>query len=123
MNFGGTICHDLSWESHISNLASNASRRLGILHRAKSFLSPPELLTTYKAFARSLMEYCSPLWDRAPASHLSRLHAVETKAYRIIGISHDETESLGLSLSHRRQVSDLSVFHSLLSGLAPLLCL
>ena len=55
---GLTICHDLSWESHISNLASKASRRLGILHRAKSFLGTPELLTTNKAFVRNLMEYC-----------------------------------------------------------------
>ena len=47
---GLTICHDLSWESHVSNLASKASRRLGILRRAKSFLGPPELLTTYHAF-------------------------------------------------------------------------
>ena len=53
---GLTICHDLSWESHISNLASKASRGLGILRRAKYFLGPPELLTTNKAFVHSLME-------------------------------------------------------------------
>ena len=35
----------------------------------------------------------------------------------IIGISRDEAESLGLSLSHRRQVGGLSVFYRLLSGL------
>ena len=52
-----------------------------------------------------------------------RLHAVETKAFQIIGISHDEAESLGLSLSHRRQVGGLSVFYRLLFGLAPLLSL
>ena len=28
---GLTICHELSWESHISKLASKASRRLGIM--------------------------------------------------------------------------------------------
>ena len=78
---GLTICHDLSWESHISNLASNASRRLGILRRAQSFLGTPELLTICKAFIRSLMEECSPLWAGAPASHLSWLHAVETKTF------------------------------------------
>ena len=116
---GLTICHDLSWESHISNLASKASRRMEILRRAKSFLGPPELLITYKAFARSLMESCSPLWAGAPAFHLSRLHAAETKAFRIIGISHDEAESLGLSLNHRRLVGGLSVFYRLLSSLAP----
>ena len=67
---GLTVCHDLLWESHIYNLASKARRRLSILRRAKFFLGPPELLTTYKAFVRSLMEYCSPLWAGAPASHL-----------------------------------------------------
>ena len=46
---GLTLCHDLSWESHISNLASKACCGLGILHRAKSFLGTPELLTKYKA--------------------------------------------------------------------------
>ena len=68
------------------------------------------------------MEYCSPLWAGAPTSHLSRLHAAEIKAFRIIGFSRDEAESLGLSLSHSRQVIDVSVFYCL-SGLTPLLCL
>ena len=65
------------------------------------------------------MEYGIPLWAGAPTSHLSQLYAVETKAFRIIGISRDEAESLGLSLSQRRQVGGLSVFYSLLSGLTP----
>ena len=116
---GLTICHDLSCESHISNLASKASRQLGSLRRAKSFLGPPELLTTYKAFVPSLMEYFSFLSAGAPASHFFRLHSVETKAFRIIGISRNEAESLGLSLNHRRQVGGLSVFYRLLSSLAP----
>ena len=73
----------------------------------------------YKAFVRSLMEYCSPFWAGTPSSHLSQLDAMETKAFKIIGISHDEAESLGLSLSHRRQVGGLSVFYRLLSSLAP----
>ena len=89
-----------------------------ILCRAKSFLGPPELLTTYKAFVCRLMEYCSPFWAGPPASYLSRLHAVETKAFMIIGISRNEAESLGLSLSHRRQVGGLSLIYRLLSGLA-----
>ena len=30
----------------------------------------PNRLTASKAFARSSMEYCSPLWDGSPASHI-----------------------------------------------------
>ena len=65
------------------------------------------------------MEYCSPLWAGAPASDFSLFHAVESKAFRIIGISRGESECLGLSLSHCRQVGGLSVFYSLLSGHSP----
>ena len=65
------------------------------------------------------MEYCSPFWAGAPASHLTQPDAVETKAFKFIGISIDEAESLGQSLSQCRQVSSLSIFYSLPSGLAP----
>ena len=41
-------------------------------------------------------------------------------SHTLIAISHGEAESLGLSLSHRRQVGGLSVFYRLLSGLATL---
>ena len=83
---GHTICHDLSWESHISKLVSKASCRLVILcHTVLPRTS--ELLTTYKTFICSLMQYCFSLWGGAPAPHLARLHAVEAKAFRIRSIS------------------------------------
>ena len=53
---GLSICHDLSWQSHISKLVSKDSRRLGILYHAESFLGTREGLTMYKAFNCSLME-------------------------------------------------------------------
>jgi len=67
---GLTISHDVSWTNSISKLASKANRQLGILHRSKSFLGTPDLLSTHKAFIRMLMEYCFPLWAGSPASHL-----------------------------------------------------
>ena len=95
------ISHDLYWANHISKFVSNGSRRLGILRCIKSFLGTPELLSTYKPFICSLMEYCSPLLAGSPTSHLSLLDVVETTAFNIIGSSHDEAESMGLSLHPR----------------------
>ena len=66
-----------------------------------------------------LLEYCSLLCAGSSASHLAQLDAVEIKAFKIIGISQDEDESMGLSLCHKRQISILSVFYRLRSGLAP----
>ena len=71
-------------------------------------------------FTCRISHFLSTLLARALASHLSRFHAVETKVFGIIGISCDEAESLGLSLSHHRQVGGISVFYHLLSSLLSL---
>ena len=68
---------------------------------------------------RSLMKYCSSLCVGSLPSHLAQHDAVETKAFNIIGISSNEAESTSMLLRHRRWVGGLSVFHCLLSGLAP----
>ena len=104
---GLTLSCDLFWESHISKLASKARCRLGILHHAKSFLGTPELLSSCMAFIHSFMEYCSPLWAGSPASHLAQLDTVETKTFKIIGISCAGAEYVGLSLCHHRKVGGL----------------
>jgi len=67
----------------------------------------PELRSTDKAFIHSLMEYCSTLWAGSPASRFAHLDAVETNACKIIEISHDEAESMGLSLHHHIHIGGL----------------
>ena len=105
--FGLTLSHDLSWACHISKLAAKARCRLCILRHAKSFLGTPELLSTNKAFILSLMECWSQLCTGNPVSYLSQLDTMESKAFKITGISRNEAESMGLSLHHRRQVGGL----------------
>ena len=63
-----------------------------------------ELLSTCKVFIHSLMESCSSVWA---GSHIALLEAVETKAFKIIGISHDEAELMGQSFNQHQQVSGL----------------
>ena len=77
---GLTLSHDLSWENHISKLGCKASCRLGILRRRKSFL--PQL--------NGVM--LSPLTG-SPAADLAHLDTGDPKAFKVIGISHDEAVS------------------------------
>lgn len=62
---------------------------------------------SFKTFIRSLVEYCSPLWASGPASRFALIDAVESKGFKIIWISHDEPECLGLLHSHHRQIGCL----------------
>ena len=58
--------------------------------------------------------------SRTSASHLPLLDTVESKATKIIGISHDDPQ--GLLASHRRQVDNFSVFQRIFSNSSYLQC-
>ena len=60
---GCHIMSNLSWEDHIANLLSEASRRLHLLRELKrAGLSSKDLLTRYFSFVRSTTEYACQVW-------------------------------------------------------------
>ena len=67
---GLTISHNISWFDHIARLASKAKSTdlaSSINPNVSLEKKKSELLKVYKAFIRSSMKYCSPLWAGVPA--------------------------------------------------------
>lgn len=111
---GVTVNQDLSWKSHVQQVAKNASRRLGILFRARRYFSPAQLLTLYKSQVRPIMEYCCHVWAGASSVDLSILDRIQRKAIRLVDCP---VLSASLqSLAHRRAVSCLSLFYRYYHG-------
>ena len=82
---GVRIMSNLSWEDHIANLVSKASRRLHLLRELKSAgVSAKDLLTCYYSFVRSTTEYACQVWSTSLTSEQS--HAVETIQRRAMQI-------------------------------------
>eukprot|EP00732_Lithocolla_globosa_P001712 Lithocolla_globosa_v1_NODE_918_length_3082_cov_45.234886.p2 type:complete len:153 gc:universal NODE_918_length_3082_cov_45.234886:586-128(-) len=73
----------------------------------------------YKAFIRSKMEYCSPLW--IGASGLNQLDRLQRRCCRILGFPHqsDIPEMNVQGLEHRRLVSGLCLFYRMWFDTAP----
>ena len=110
---GLDISSNASWEKYNLGIAKSASMRVGCLYRAKQFLHPEAILYLYKATIRPLMEYCSHIWGGASACHLALLDRVQKRIINLVG------EGLGSSLqtlSHRRSVATLSLFHRYFHG-------
>ena len=82
------VCHimsNLSWEDHIANLVSKASRRLHLLRELKrAGLSTKDLLTCYVSIVRSTTEYACQVWSTSLTNEQS--HAVETIQRRAMQI-------------------------------------
>lgn len=106
---GVQISSDLSWSKHLLTVRRNASRRLGILLRCKSFFSPSQRLILYKALVRPSMEYCCHLWAGASKTHLSPLDSIQARAIRFIDDA--SLSSTLTSLAHRRDVAGLSLMY------------
>ena len=76
---------NLSWEDHIANLVSKASRRLHLLRELKrAGLSTKDLLTCYFSIVRSTTEYACQAWSTSLTNEQS--HAVETIQRRAMQI-------------------------------------
>ena len=106
---GMEIASDLSWKSHILNVAKSASKKIGFLTRAKKYFTPSQRLTIYKSQIRPTLEYCSHIWGGEYKTTLNILNRIQSKAIRLVD---DRSLTANLqSLEHRRRVSALSLFY------------
>ena len=111
---GVHISNEVKFRDHLEGKAKLASKKLGVLNRAKRYFQPQHRLLLYKAQVRPHMEYCSHLWAGAPQYQLLPLDCIQKRAVRFVDNSKltNQLETLG----HRRDVSSLCVFYRLYNG-------
>eukprot|EP00732_Lithocolla_globosa_P001775 Lithocolla_globosa_v1_NODE_969_length_3008_cov_31.801219.p1 type:complete len:696 gc:universal NODE_969_length_3008_cov_31.801219:852-2939(+) len=116
---GVTLTETLDWGKHINSVSKSASKSIGILQRAKKYCKPESRAILYKAFIRSKIEYCSPLW--IGGTGLDKLDRLQRRCCKIIGYPKQSTiPELNIqSLEHRRLVSGLCLYYRMWSGTAP----
>ena len=99
---------------HIDQTVKKSNRALGVLIRSfqkaspRGYLNVSSVLTSYCAYVRSNMEYCSVAWTGAAASHTDRLSRIAHK-FLIWLNTHSRQRSQSLSyrdlLRHFKLVS------------------
>lgn len=112
---GVDISSDVQFRCHLEDKVKLASKKLGVLNRAKRYFTPGQRLLLYKSQVRPHMEYCSHLWAGAPAYQLGPLDSVQKRAVRIVDdpILTSDIEPLSL----RRDLASLCVLYRLYNGL------
>ena len=76
-DLGVIICPDLSWTSHISTICNKSKQKAAWVLSVFHSRSPMVMLTLYKSLVRSLLEYCSPLWNPSKVSDIQQLESVQ----------------------------------------------
>ena len=81
---GVIITNNLSWSSHVNSLASDASRKLGIIARVFIKCNRQVKCNLYKQIILSKLDYCSTVWDPYCVGHIKVLEKVQKRAARVV---------------------------------------
>ena len=76
-DLGITVCDDLSWSPHIRSISNKARQKAAWVLSVFYTRSPAVMLTLYKSMVRSLLEFCSPLWNPTKISDVQELEGVQ----------------------------------------------
>ena len=79
---GVEISSNLSFNSHIQNITTSASRSLGFLKRNIRSKNPELREMAYKTLVRPLVEYSSSVWSPYTLSNIARHEMVQRRAAR-----------------------------------------
>ena len=89
---GLIVDQKLKWIDHIAHVKLKIAQGLGIINKAKPFLSKKCLKNIYYSFIYPYFTYCVEVWGNAAASHLLPLCLLQNKVVRIITYSNKRAQ-------------------------------
>ena len=89
-SLGILIDENLNWNDQIDNICKKASKKIGILRRAKKYISQQSLLTIYQSLVQPYFDYCSLVWGNCNQTCKDKLQKLHNRAAReITGDTYD----------------------------------
>ena len=127
-HLGLVLDEKLNFNQHINNMINKATKGISILRKLRFYIPRSSLLTLYKSFIRSSLDYADVIYDQPNnASFSDKLEILQYNAALAItgairGTSREKLfNELGLEkLSSRRWFRRLCMFHKILKNQAPI---
>ena len=77
---GVIIDRKLNWIDHITHVKNTISKGIGIMYKARQFLSKRALLDLYYGYVYPYMTYCIEVWGCASQSQLNCIFLLPTNS-------------------------------------------
>ena len=84
---GVIIDHKLNWTQHIAHVRNKVSKGIGIMYRARNYLTKNSLKSLYFSYIYPYLIYCVEIWGISPQTHLKPLLLLQKKIIRIMTFS------------------------------------
>ena len=70
------VDENLNWKEHVNLIASRVFKSIGIITKARFYLSMPSLRTLYFALVYPYLQYAATVWDSTYKTTLNRPYCV-----------------------------------------------
>ena len=122
---GVDISKDLSWNTHINRISTNANRTLGFLKRNIETKNTAIRAAAYQTLVRPQVEYASTVWSPFTQIYINKIEMVQRRAVRWVNSNYSTyasvssmLDSLGWqSLEDRRADARLILFYKIVYNL------
>ncbi|CAK1599103.1 unnamed protein product [Parnassius mnemosyne] len=127
-DLGVTLDNKLRYNIHIDNVVNKGFRTLGFLFRnCKQFRDTRTKIIIYSALVRSILEYCSVVWNPHFNIYSHRIEKIQKRFLSYLSYDHNLVKILRTyedrlnyfnvqPLSNRRQLLDLIFLYKLVNG-------
>ena len=123
---GVLIDDNLCWNEQIDNISKKVSKGIGMLRRAKPFVSFETLKYIYQALVQPSFDYCSMVWGNCGEGSKEKLQRLQNRAARVITGDTYEIRSTDIlkklnwkTLEERRKEQKLAYVAKALSNQCP----
>ena len=90
---GIIIDEQLKWHEHNDKQCKTISSRIGLLRRARDFVTQDILKTMYNSLVLPHFNYCSTVWHNFSVEHIDKLYKLQKRAARVITRSNYDIRS------------------------------
>ena len=81
---GVTLTNNLSWDTHVDNVAAKGNTSLGFIRRNLKDCTRTVKETSYTAIVRPIIEYAATVWDPTSQSKIKALENIQIRAARFV---------------------------------------
>ena len=112
---GVFLDENLSWKKHITYIENKIAKNIGLLYKAKLYLSKSALLTLYYAYIHSYISYANVAWGSTNITYLKKVNSLQKHAIRIVHNKNRYTHTKELYKENQiLNVYQMNIFHNLL---------
>ena len=123
---GVLLDENLSWKDHIKYTENKISKTIGILYKARDYLSKESLVSLYYAYIHTYLNFANLAWASTIRTNLKKIHSQQKHAIRIIfhkdKFSHTKepfVQNKVLNVYQLNILNNLIFMHKVRNGNAP----